>query len=395
MTEIFAGDRTRKRLLFGATLTLSLSLALTLLAGTGTAGRSNSTVVKVMTRNIYLGADLTPGIEASSPSEFAAANGQILRDVDTNNFPVRARGLAREIISTRPDLVGLQEVALWRTNETPNLGPALNGDPKTARAVKYDFLKLLMRRLNRGDRRYRIVKVQREFDFEAPADYNGTPGDSDGGPTEQALMPDAEINGRLTMRDAIIARVGARVVTRNAKGDNFDNLYTPSVSGVPVPVTRGWVSVDAKVRGSRLFHFVNTHLEAFDNGAKEAQARELIARGGPARSRLPVILVGDLNSDDNTVSATNGDRRAYNAIKRFGFRDVATENPMSCCLDVSILTVAGGGQRSDFDHHIDHILTDTPRKVRKLGARVTGLRPVNGFWDSDHAGVLSTLRIRR
>ncbi len=376
-----------------ALLGLIVAFAAALAADAGAAkAKPKSTEVRVMTRNIYLGADLTPAIEASGPAAFADANGQILRDVDTNSFGVRARGLAREIRSKNPDLVGLQEVALWRTNETPDLGPALSGDPKTATTVKYDFLKTLMARLNQGQKRYRIVKVQQEFDFEAPADYNNTPGDSDGGATEMALMPDAEMNGRLTMRDAVLAKVGARVVTRNVKGDSFDTLYTPTVSGIPVEVTRGWIRVDAKVRGSRMFRFVNTHLEAFDNDAKEAQAKELIKRGGPARSRLPVILMGDINSDDNTVSGD--DRRAYLALKRFGFRDRATENPMSCCLNSSILT-DDMGARSDFDHHIDHILTDTPRKVRRVAASVSGLRPENGFWNSDHAGVFSKLRIFR
>jgi hypothetical protein len=38
-------------------------------------------------------------------------------------------------------------------------------------------------------------------------------------------------------------------------------------------------------------------------------------------------------------------------------------------------------------------MTNVPKKVKLLGSSVTGLTPVNGFWDSDHAGVLSLLRI--
>jgi endonuclease/exonuclease/phosphatase family metal-dependent hydrolase len=395
MTDASTESGTTRWLLAAAVVALATSLALTLLlAGAGSAAPRGSAVVKVMTRNLYLGADLSPAIESSGPGEFAAANGQILRDVDTNRFQVRARGLAREIRSKGPDLVGLQEVALWRTNETPNLGPALNDEPKTARTVHVNFLRELMQRLNAGQRRYRVVTVQQEFDFEAPADYNGQPNDSDGGSTEQAVMPNAEINGRLTMRDVLLEKVGAGVQVSRVRSGNFDTIYSPTISGVQVDVDRGWVSADVVVRGSRRFRFVNTHLEAFgDTSIREAQARELVARGGPARTGLPVVLVGDLNSDDNTVRG--GDRDAYLVLKRRGFVDRATENPMSCCLDTSILTLAGGGQRSDFDHHIDHILTDTPRKVRRIASSVSGLAPVNGFWNSDHAGVFSRLRILR
>ena len=355
--------------------------------------KQKSAKVTVMTRNLYLGADLGPAINSTGFADFIEKNGQILRDVDTNKFQVRARGLAKEILSRRPDLVGLQEVAEWRIGLV-NLPAALAGgcrkakaagNPCTATTVKYDFLKLLLGRLNKGKKRYRVARVQREFDFEAPADYDGNP--STGGPT-------GDIDGRLTMRDAILARVGARVHTSRARSGNFKTFYEPTVSGVKVPVDRGWLSVDARVRHSRKFRFIDTHLEAFgDPAIRAAQAKELFrGKRAPARTRLPVILVGDLNSDDNTVSGA--DRLAFDALKGAGFRERSTERPRSCCINSGILT-DNFGTRSDFDHHIDHILTRDPGKVKLLHSGVTGRNPANGFWDSDHAGVWSKLRIFR
>ncbi|MFL5896930.1 MAG: hypothetical protein ACJ76D_00460 [Solirubrobacterales bacterium] len=60
-------------------------------------------VAGVMTRNLYLGADLAPAIGAKSLKEFVDANGKILRDVTANDFPTRAKGLAREILDEKPD----------------------------------------------------------------------------------------------------------------------------------------------------------------------------------------------------------------------------------------------------------------------------------------------------
>ncbi len=340
--------------------------------------------VKVMTRNLYLGADLGPAIEASDAADFVKKNGQILRDVDTNDFPVRSKGLADEILSKSPDLVGLQEVALWRTGPA-NLAAPLTGN-YTASRVHVDYLDELMDRLNKDGKRYRVVRVQDEFDFEAPADY-------DNNPVTGLSTLGGEINGRLTMRDAIIAKTGAGIQVKSTKSGNFDTIYQPVVSGIPIDVDRGWVSANVKVRKAPRFRFVNTHLEAFgEPQIREAQAKELVAKGGPmVTDDQPAILVGDLNSDDDTVKGD--DRLAYNALKSAGLKDRGTQDPLSCCIKSSILT-DNFGKKSDFDHYIDHIMTNRKNRVKKLNAAVTGRKPANGYWDSDHAGVFSKLRVK-
>jgi endonuclease/exonuclease/phosphatase family metal-dependent hydrolase len=364
-------------------------------------GKSKDKVVNVMTRNLYLGADLTPAIEAPGLGDFIEANGKILRDVTANDFPTRAKGLAQEILKKKPDLVGLQEVALWRT-APPSLAPVLSEEGPTATTVRYDYLKLLLDRLNKGTgkgkgkakgkARYRVVVSQDEFDFEAPADENGVPNDGPPG-----SLHNAEINGRLTMRDVILARVGAGVTTKKPQSGNFSSLLSEKVSLATVIVKRGWTAVDAKVRGSKLFRFVNTHFEAFDDAnqvpsIRAQQAAELVAPGGPATSKLPVVLVGDLNSDNDTVEP--GDQQAYRTLTKAGMRERSTNKVLGCCLKSSLLAEGAGGSVADFDHQVDHVMTRTPKRVKLKGSSVTGRQPVNGFWDSDHAGLFSALRFR-
>ena len=313
------------------------------------------------------------------------AAGTILHQVDANNFSVRARGLAAEILAKKPDLVGLQEVALWRTAACTE-----NPLPPKATYVRYDYLKLLMSRLNQGKKRYRVVIAEPEFDFEVYANTDGS---------EDTAAPGcpfgSELNGRLTMRDVILARVG-RVRTSDARGGHFRTLLEVRPGGVSVNVARGWTRVDAQIAGAARFRFVNTHLEAFDNqsvnhtstgadvgnGAiRKAQAEELIAPGGPAAGRLPVVLAGDLNSDKKT-QIKPGDALAYEALLRGGFVERSTSNPLGCCLNASVLTVSGAGKLSDFDHKVDHVMTDEPKSIKLIdlvGHRAPSCERILGF----------------
>jgi endonuclease/exonuclease/phosphatase family metal-dependent hydrolase len=393
LTHRIAPTRTVALALLAAAATCLACLACVGLAD-AKVQKSKGSIVNVMTRNLYLGADLGPALASKTQAEFFEANGAIYRQVEATNFPVRAKGLAKEILETEPDLVGLQEVALWREG-LPSVDPVRTGKP-SATIVKYDFLKLLLAQLNKKGAKYRTVVVQDEFDFEAPANANGIPGD---GPPGSILLANTEINGRLTMRDVILARVGAGVVTSKPTSGNFVNPLVVDVAGTKVPVTRGWTAVDAKVRGSKKFHFVNSHLEAFDNEAevpsfRAKQAGELVAPGGPADSKLPVVLLGDFNSDVKT-EVKPGDGQAYRVLTGAGFRERREPTPNTCCLSTSYDLKTGGG-RAEFDHTVDHVMTDTPKKIKLIDSEVTGLKKAKtGWWDSDHAGVFSSLLFLR
>ncbi len=128
------------------------------------------------------------------------------------------------------------------------------------------------------------------------------------------------------MRDVILARADAGVETWNPEGGNFKTLLPAPVLGNVIPIKRGWTSGRRQrprqhVRSS----FVNTHLEAFHPMIRAAQASELVTPPGPATGPLPVVLVGDLNSDDDTV--TGADRCAYQrAARRAAWSSAAPTN---------------------------------------------------------------------
>lgn len=352
--------------------------------------------ITVMTRNLYLGADLGPAIEAESFCEAIDAGGEILNDVDDSNFPARAKLLAAEIADAKPDLVGLQEVALWRFQEDADF----TGTEATT--VRYDFLKSLMEELKNEGAKYDVAVVQDEFDQELPADRDGSDA------TQDASLPicGTDEDGRLTMRDAILVRKGSKVKVSKPAMGQFENMYEVNLAGaVPIDVERGWVSVEAKIdkskktRGAKV-RVVNTHLEAFgDPAIREAQARELFADGGPLRTKGQLILLGDVNSGGpkdrvGTGFTTPGDEGAYNALtKDFGLTKYGARQ--TCCFPDVFEPVIGEYR---LDHSVDHVFAKP--KIKELDSFLTGDDPsVNitaaKLVASDHAGVVSKFKLKK
>jgi hypothetical protein len=325
--------------------------------------------VTVMTRNLYLGADLRPAITATTPEAAQAAVASIFSVARRTNFPERAVALAREIADAGPLLVGLQEVAAWYS------GPF--GDSAPATAVEYDYLQILLRALAVAGAPYSVVRVQDEADIEGPA----------GAPFHRDI--------RLVQRDAILVRAGPGDGVRldGARSGHFvTKLVVPTATAGVVTVNRGWVAVDATVDG-HAFRFVNTHLEAFDPLIRLGQAAELVAPTGPVGSAPgDVVLVGDLNSGPELPVHTN--RLAFQALVVAGMTDTwRALHPADPGF------TAGYGELLDdppgpaLEHRVDHVMTRG--SVGFVDARRSGIDPddrtAGGLWPSDHAGVITTI----
>jgi Endonuclease/Exonuclease/phosphatase family len=378
---------TRSNLWSGAKSAVLLALAILMLATpvAASAVSAGGPKVTVMTRNIFLGADLSPALNATTLDGAVDGGGVIWNELQATNFPERAVSLAREIKASDADLVGLQEVALWRQQIPSDLGAPPTGVGQLATEVKYDFLAILTQQLDAIGANYEVVHIQQEFDAELPVDLDAS--NATGSPPFGA-----ELDGRLTMRDVILRKRDSKVqLTSQPTGANFVTKYTPLIGGViPLPVNRGWLSVEAEI-AKREFRLVNTHLEAFgEDTIREDQAQELFAPGGPLDTQKQVILVGDLNSGTEARHNIHGtDQLAFQALLGFGMNDNGAVQ--SCCYSDLF------NPTQVFDHTVDHVLTKPELKTHN--AYVTGNDPnertPSGLWPSDHGGVVSTVHLRK
>lgn len=339
--------------------------------------RHNRADLTVMTRNLYLGADLGPLFVVTSPQELVATGTALFATVKQTDFPARARLLAAEIKEAEPTLIGLQEVSLWRT-QTPSDGSTT----PNAQTVVYDFLATLLDELSKLGLSYAAVATVTNFDGEVP------------------IMGDAGlVDLRLTDRDVILARndlPSSKFSVANARSGNYTATLTiPNPILGDVKVLRGWTSIDVTRKGIQA-RVVNTHLDASSPQIQVAQGQELLA--GPLNSTLPTILIGDNNSDAlgaGTPGVT--DTPTYKNFLAAGFVDAwpsdrGKQDSVTCCQPETLQNA-----QSSLTERIDIVLTRgtvTASDATRVGADPQ-VRTPSGLWPSDHAGLSATLRLKR
>jgi endonuclease/exonuclease/phosphatase family metal-dependent hydrolase len=376
-------------------------LLLGVFSGSALAGGD---MVKVMTRNQYLGADLAPVVLAQTPGEFLEAATDALTTIAANNFPLRAQRLAKEVALTKPDLIGLQEVYDFTLNGFNSGPPFVNHLDMTLAALKDN------------GQRYVVAATLNNLDFSVPISGLG-------------LV-------RVLDRDVILVREGVHFTplsgdfnTGGLCGVEFSNPAfgligpkffhsTPSENGcnytivakvatpfdTEITINRGFVGVDATVQGKK-YRFVNTHLEErqpdpTNSSSAIMQSLQAVELVGTLLSTTPsdrkLILLGDFNSwsEDPPIP---GITRPYQIIAGAGFTDIWDKNPLSlfnpegltCCEFADL-----SNTKSDRYERIDIIFV-RGRSFLSV-AFVTGQVPIFPLnqppnWASDHGGVFAQL----
>ena len=328
--------------------------------------------ITALTWNVYLGADIGRVLAARTAEEAVVRATEEWGHVQATDFPARAGALARAIAAQRPHVVGLEELALYRTTDNPF-------EPATR--VAYDFLQLVIDSLHARGVDYTAAAVDRTSDLQVPV-IAGV--DASGQPILAGV--------RWTDGDAVLVRADVPYV--DAKSGVYAASQVVTIGGVTSVLSQGWSSVDATVDG-RAYRFVATHLvgqEAPD--VQLAQAGELLALLSAETGST--ILVGDFNSDAYGIDPTRV-TPTYGMMLAAGYRDMWIEperqaRGLTCCQQADLLNA-----RSTFDQRIDFVFTrNLPAGTQPVRRGVVGDRPgdrtASGLWPSDHAGVAATIR---
>lgn len=362
-----------------AVVVLAVSLASAAAAADRGAGpEQRAGRLDVMTRNLYVGADIFRIFDAETPEDVPVVVAGILQTVFETDFPARAEALADEVRRHRPHLIGLQEVSLVNV-QSP--GDFLVGNPVPADTVLFDYLDILVGALADRGLHYEVAAVVENADVELPF-LSGFDG---GVPTFDDV--------RLIDRDVILAR--SDVATSDPLARNYAASFKVPFGGSVIDLRRGFVAVDAEVQG-RSYRFVNTHLEvaSFLPLVQRLQALELLLR--LSGEELPLVVVGDFNSPPDAPAPS-----PYAQLTAAGYADAWLEgvgaaprsNPagLTCCQSETL-----DNPESLLYERIDLVWlrpAEAPlRFPEPVRAVVVGDqlrdRTESGLWPSDHAGVV-------
>ena len=357
-------------------LLLLIALTLPLFAGCDSNGGSSglNTEVTVMTRNVYLGADLFSLLDPScADAAILVCVAQLYGTVVASDVHARMAAIAAEIEATNPDLVGLQEVTTYYS-QVPG-DHHIPGSETQATNVTFDFLEILMDELDARGLNYNIAAENMNADVEFPSTVDGV----------------NFIDYRLMDRDVILARND--VTVSNVLENNFDAAITAviPIGGVDITFTRGFSHLTAMKDGVS-FTFANAHLEVGGEAVGAQILQGAVLKGALSNLTSPVIAVGDFNSDPSDPGDDGSVYRNFlDDYTDAWANSQGTSTPgNTCCQDDLHATPSQLDSRIDIIFYRGDADATSTDVVGENEADMTG----SGVWPSDHAGVVATITVR-
>ena len=354
--------------------------------------------IHALTQNLYLGADIRRLLQPGDLSVNVALTYEI---IEGTHFDERAKALARLIARERPDVIGLQEVALFKLI-----------DPTTGQLKsETDYLEMLLKALQKQGAHYKVAGDDANPAISANQSITlprclQTPPATD--PSQPCAGPVDYL--QYTDRDVMLIKARNRqaMVTDNT---HFRFNLPLVVGGQNTEILRGYQIIEAKIGGIQ-YRIANTHLEV--TGAEvgnplasfyqQAQASELIGVLNAKTTSLPLIMLGDLNSAADDTLAQEGPNRPYQQFLSAGYVDTWAERRAprnqfgnTCCRSETLSLL----DDSPLTDRIDYVfarndLGARPDDLGPIFSRTLGSKPWSatrtGLWPSDHAGVSSTFR---
>jgi endonuclease/exonuclease/phosphatase family metal-dependent hydrolase len=385
-------------------VTSALIGSITLALFTPISAQAAEPTFTVMSRNIYLGADVGVALELI-PNMPAAA--QFMWDqVNKNDFSKRSFALAAEIQAYKPDVIGLQEATIWYCKK----------NAWSKKIEVFNFTDQLLQALG-GD--YVLASKDGKTAFNPGYSINPIP--------FLTIVKDPERFQKIFGQDKAACgfQIGDALAIKKELAQQVLNVgnteYEASYSIVPTLMTiyRGYTWADINIANIPV-RFVTTHLESIwdenkvPNAAK--QATQLIK--DVKETNMPLVIIGDFNSDPRDprpINAANpglqptaskecpaGSSKcnAYRLMKEAGFNDAGPDSsdPTTYTWGMNALltgpdpdrlkSAQGMGNEYGFTDRLDYIFTKNGVDVST--SQIIGYKAP---YATDHAGVFAEFTI--
>jgi endonuclease/exonuclease/phosphatase family metal-dependent hydrolase len=270
-----------------------LASTLIILLGVTSPTQANQSSITVMSRNIYLGADV--GIAMKLLPDFKAAAQFMWEQVERTDFNQRSSALAKEIATAEPDVVGIQEATKWMCKK----------GLLSSRVTVYDFTQMLLIELDQLGYSYEIASNDEKQAINPgfsipPIPHLTMVTDTDVFPS--VFGTDTVACG-FEIADVLLVKSDLSMQVKAAGTTEYESAY--AIIPTLMTVYRGFSWADISFQGTEI-RFVTTHLESlWDEGEvplAKIQADQLVQ--DLANSEIPVVVMGDFNSDPRDPRGT-------------------------------------------------------------------------------------------